>query len=469
MWVAFAAIALSPTYADFDLWGHTRFGLDWLATRSLPAVDPYSFTQDRPWINHEWLSEAAMGFAFRLGGSRGLIALKMTIAALVLAVLSRRLRGASALVWSGVLTLALLSAVTIVLTVRPHLWSLLAIVLLMTILDAPGRPGPGRIAGAAILFACWANLHGGWITGMGSLVTWSLVRSVRVPDQARSWIAVVAASLAATLANPYGVGLWRFLASTVRASRPDITEWQPLLEAPPLLWISIAVAVCLLVWLSRHATSRPSLEACAVIVLLTVASLRVMRIVSLLGPATLALLAPAIARRVGDRGRFTVATRAAAVVLAIPLVLAVIVGIGQVRRETACLRVAGQSPDRAAGASLSGLSGRVWTTFDWGEYVIWHAGPALRVSIDGRRETVYSDAVLEWQRAAERGEPAALGRMLALAPEYVWLPVTRTVARAALTARGYRVDVATPESFIAVRHDLPRLPATAIASPPCFP
>jgi hypothetical protein len=28
--------------------------------------------------------------------------------------------------------------------------------------------------------------------------------------------------------------------------------------------------------------------------------------------------------------------------------------------------------------------------FNWGEYVIWHLGPAVRVSIDGRRETVYS-------------------------------------------------------------------------------
>jgi hypothetical protein len=101
MFFAFAAVALARTYADFDLWGHTRFGLDWLATRALPSTDPFSFTQDRPWINHEWLSEAAMGLAFRLAGSRGLIVLKMTIVGVMLAVLAGRLRGASALVTSG--------------------------------------------------------------------------------------------------------------------------------------------------------------------------------------------------------------------------------------------------------------------------------------------------------------------------------------------------------------------------------
>ena len=27
--------------------------------------------------------------------------------------------------------------------------------------------------------------------------------------------------------------------------------------------------------------------------------------------------------------------------------------------------------------------------FDWGEYLIWHLGPRIKISIDGRRETAY--------------------------------------------------------------------------------
>ena len=36
------------------------------------------------------------------------------------------------------------------------------------------------------------------------------------------------------------------------------------------------------------------------------------------------------------------------------------------------------------------VEGNVATFFDWGEYVIWHLSPKVRVSLDGRRETVYS-------------------------------------------------------------------------------
>jgi hypothetical protein len=33
------------------------------------------------------------------------------------------------------------------------------------------------------------------------------------------------------------------------------------------------------------------------------------------------------------------------------------------------------------------------TMFNWGEFAIWHLGPRVKVSIDGRRETVYSEEV----------------------------------------------------------------------------
>jgi hypothetical protein len=41
----------------------------------------------------------------------------------------------------------------------------------------------------------------------------------------------------------------------------------------------------------------------------------------------------------------------------------------------------------------SGLNGNLAVHFDWGEYVLWHLGPQIKVSVDGRRETVYSDKI----------------------------------------------------------------------------
>ncbi len=73
------ALLVSGVAGDPDFWGHLRFGLDILAQRQLTAVDPYSFTQDVPWVNHEWLSELLMAAAFETAGFSGMLLLKLAV------------------------------------------------------------------------------------------------------------------------------------------------------------------------------------------------------------------------------------------------------------------------------------------------------------------------------------------------------------------------------------------------------
>src|SRR5919204_287578 len=50
--------------------------------------------------------------------------------------------------------------------------------------------------------------------GAAALTVYAAVRIVRSPRHARGWIVVLVSAGLATLLNPYGVGLWRFLATT---------------------------------------------------------------------------------------------------------------------------------------------------------------------------------------------------------------------------------------------------------------
>jgi hypothetical protein len=472
IWGAAAAATLSVTGADPDLWGHLRFGLDWWDSFSLPASDPYSFTQDKPWVNHEWLSEAAMGAAYLAGGVSGLILLKVAVIAATLAILSVRLRGATPLMRTVILGLAIVCVLPISLTVRPQIWSVVCLAALCALLDRSGPPNAGRVAACAVLFVLWANLHGGWITGAAVLIAYGGIRVVRSPSGLWSWSAMIAAPLAATLVNPYGAGLWRFLAGTVRSSRPDISEWQPMgVDSPLILWIPVAGSAIVAALLSRNARTRPSPAVWAVLILLVVAALRVHRVAPLMGPASLVLLAPGIVRAWGSVGRIRLPNRQAAYVLWIPVVVAWLAIARQAGDSLTCLTIrSGWAPDLAVARALTGSSGTLVTTFDWGEYAIWHFGPDLRVSIDGRRETVYSDRVVELHRRFERAEPAAMKEIGRLSPDYVWLPAARTSVRDWLAANGYRIDVGSAESFVAVRDGLPRLDApTGDAPSRCFP
>src|SRR5262245_29768663 len=64
-------VAAIPTNADPDLWGNLRFGLDILSIHRISTVDLYSFTQDVPWINHEWLAQVTMAIAYTVAGTLG--------------------------------------------------------------------------------------------------------------------------------------------------------------------------------------------------------------------------------------------------------------------------------------------------------------------------------------------------------------------------------------------------------------
>lgn len=70
-----------------------------------------------------------------------------------------------------------------------------------------------------------------------------------------------------------------------------------------------------------------------------------------------------------------------------------------------------------------GLQGRLVVWFDWGEYAIWHFAPDLLVSIDGRRETVYSEEVMQ-KHLNFYYVPSASDAFLAeTIPDHIWLPV----------------------------------------------
>ena len=126
-------------------------------------------------------------------------------------------------------------------------------------------------------------------------------------------------------------------------------------------------------------------------------------------------------------------------------------------------------PDVVAGESLRGSEGRLVTSFNWGEYALWHFGPALKVSVDGRRETLYADETVNAQAAILQGVTGGLAVLAQLNPDYVWLPASSEKTAEWLRANGYREDIRTEHSFIAVRRD--HAPLTAWQGQPsgCFP
>jgi hypothetical protein len=282
-----------------------------------------------------------------------------------------------------------------------------------------------------VCFAVWANLHGAWIIGLAVLGIWTLGEIWQHGTSRRSATAAAVAvlSLAATLLNPYGYGLWQFLAETVRLTRADITEWKPLIELPRAVLIveGILPVIALIACWRTRADWRPRLRDVAIIVVLIAATLRVGRIDAFLQTAIAFLLAPAIVRLFNriDLRVPSLMRRASIPVGALAVALAGYVAVSATA-NLRVVRVEGHwipDPDAAISLRAARPGAKILTWFDWGEYALWQLSPAgIRVSMDGRRETVYSARVIDDHMRFYAGRPDMVDYPDRMGADLIWLP-----------------------------------------------
>jgi hypothetical protein len=429
LWSVLIAV-VSYTTADPDLWGHVRFGLDLFRDLNIPTADPYSFTSDRAWVNHEWAAEAVMAGAFRVAGSSGLVLLK-TAAVLSFCFLLHRTLAREGV--GDALSRDLIAAVAIVMTmeqahhVRPQLFSLVCFSGLLSCL-ARGVHNPRWLIALPPLFAVWANVHGGWIVGGAVIASLTIGLAAGGARNSAIWFTGAgAASLAATLATPYGVGLWTFLGETVGFNRADIREWQPIYVLGPNLWLLWLMTLGLAATgLAQTKRTDIRWERVLVVAVLAIMSLQVSRLLAFFALSTLFCFGGAIVHRLGrvrvaGSSHRRVSLRAVCAVA----VCVIVVAVPTIAVNAASVRIDPRHvPEAAAVEFLRARASpaRVLVWFNWGQYAIWHLPAGMQVSIDGRRETVYSAALQERHLRFYFDLPGGAALPGELNADYVWLP-----------------------------------------------
>lgn len=401
----FAAAALPS--AQSDTWWQLRTGQLIVQTGSIPTTDPFSSTvRGGPWPNHEWLAEVLFYLAYALGGLPALFALCAGLIVLAWGGLALVCEGpgrvrAAALLLGATSQAALWSA-------RPHLFSL---ALLAAALGLVPRRRLHWLYPA--LFLLWANLHAGVAFGGALLAAATLVafardwrdwRGWRRSDGAR-WALIVLASGLATLANPLGIGLWRYvLASFGDTTRAYLTEWQP----PSLGWPAsypffMLLGMCVAAVVVARASWRGQRDwtLLAVALVFGLLGLRSIRHTAFLPLVAAPLLTrplrdwPALAARGGRRGLAHLA-----------LLLVVAAGAG-----LAVLRAWASTPPVPLGpaivAAVRGCDGVLYNTYDAGGLLIW-AVPERPVFVDNRQDPYPADLLFRAVLAEQRGEYQAL-------------------------------------------------------------
>ncbi|HEV2460327.1 MAG TPA: hypothetical protein VGS80_18370, partial [Ktedonobacterales bacterium] len=172
-----------------------------------------STTYGHPTIYWEWLSQVIYALGLRLGGLNGVVTVAAALVAAtgvsLFAILRRR--GVPLLAAVGLALLGI-GLTSITWTARAQLFSLLFTVWWTEWIWRYWRDGnPRRLWAFPLAMAVWVNLHGGFLGGLillgtAAAVAW-LFHQRRGQANPRHLTLALAGSLAATLVNPWGIGL----------------------------------------------------------------------------------------------------------------------------------------------------------------------------------------------------------------------------------------------------------------------
>jgi hypothetical protein len=257
VWLLLLAAGRSAFFKDPGTFWHTTTG-ELVLKDGFLRTDPYTFTfAGTWWVPYQWLGEVGMALAHRAGGFDTQLLGAVTIIAAVFAWLTARLlrTGLHPILAGGVVALALAAAGSHF-HVRPHLFTLACMVVVVELLAATdtARPRLKILYFLIPLCVVWTNVHGGVLGGIGTVgiafAGWVVFWKIGRPSPVKSWrdagvLALVVGGCAlGTLASPYGLDMlktWNVIMGAPEL-REIIAEHRPLDVTAPYAWPVLALA-----------------------------------------------------------------------------------------------------------------------------------------------------------------------------------------------------------------------------------
>jgi hypothetical protein len=407
---------LTNTTADPDLWGYLSFGRLFWKTGKFPYHDVFAYLPTlSPWVYHEWLTGVIFYPLYQTLGAPGLQTFKYAFGftTLWLIFATARRRGAGPI--AAILTLFLVSGFLAIgySPVRAQVFTYAFFSLTLYILETVRLTGRWRILWLLVpMQVVWANLHGGFLAGLGIIFLYGLGDTLSRRPFSPYW-GVLALAGSATLINPYGLKYWSYMISAISLPRPEITEWVSVWGAyqkgvffNEFFIFSLVLVITLLffIW-SKWWELTPVL----VFGLASYLGLRHLRhqvffflVLGAYFPTVLTSFLHVLRSDYHLQIIRHTWVRTTAILLGALMVL--FYARQTLMQEPFSLKLpplpkAQQKSQiyyptgAVAYIQEHGLTGNLLTQFGWGEYLIWIIYPQCHVSLDGRYETVYPDDI----------------------------------------------------------------------------
>ncbi|MEO7193063.1 MAG: hypothetical protein ABI051_18600 [Vicinamibacterales bacterium] len=484
---------------DPDLYGHLAYGR-YFAASGLAGIDPFAYTTSGAhWVAFEYLAQIAIWFAYAALGPAGLIVLKSIIGGTAVWLLWMSIRSTTE---EPHVYLPVFVLCTVPLTryflFRPQLFTFVCFAAFVAVLFRTLLRHRAPLWVLPPLMLTWVNTHAGFIAGIGALGLSLLIRvSANVHQHrgssGRPWFSdtgqlftTLAACCAVTLATPWRLDLWRYIAAELvhGTNRRYVAEWQPVSWArEPWSAISLAAilgALTLATWSSagrrRRVHGLPPWQwaaTCAPLLAMAMLSVRHVPLAAIWSAPVISLLATS-GWNAGRGQTFARLWLIVTTTAALPLVAAVLYVAEHPAPRIAVggVLLGSRDPCRAAAfLRINHVRGNIFTPLWWGSYLTWQLSPDMRVSMDGRNISAFPDpTVLENLRFYTQQTGSDPATPLQYDTDLLLVPADAPVLAAVRQSHLWQSLYADEDAALFTRSDRPvRSNETRVPPPACSP
>ncbi|MFZ5524997.1 MAG: hypothetical protein ACOY9D_13095 [Pseudomonadota bacterium] len=383
---------------DIDFWWHIAAGRNILESGAIPGTDPFGVydaasSKGQTVLKSQWLGQVLLYSVFRWFDLDGIILFRAGVLTLCLVIVYLRCRiaGTASLYGLGITALAGMAILPYT-GERPQLFSFLCLSLIFLLLDrfmANGRRW--QLYCIPLVMLLWSNAHGGAVLGMVALGLFgaAYVLEYRLAEgrfdtpQIKLMIIVVVLSAVTLVLAPNGLETIRYLVYLESSSIP-IRERTSEYASPWELWrtalyywvFMVAALVSLPGFLKREYWKQGG-----VVVAIGAISVTAYRYI----PLFVLLAAPYVAASL-ERLSSRLKPPAVAVNLSVLIVSLALLGYGIKQGRVFQHGILENKFPAGAVAFIKAnqLGGRIFSSMNWGGYLIWNLPDKVNVFIDGR-------------------------------------------------------------------------------------
>jgi hypothetical protein len=415
---------------DVDLWARLAVGSIFFQTGHVMRHDIFSYLPTKDlWIDHEWGASVVFYFFAKYMGDWGIFALKavilLTIFILIIKIIklhTGKYAGVFYLTFTGFSLLPYIANL-----IRCQMFTFLFFTLWVYALERIRRGEDRLIWIFPATMLLWANMHGGFLAGIGLVFIYALGELFNRKDYLK-YFGILAFIIPVTLINPYGWKFWDYIITAAIMPRPYIGEWASINISGPIhifAGIKIHVLVGFMIFFVLMLVAsiklllqkeKPDWTRIILFIVLLYLGIKhqrhtvffVLAASSLFYHQYLNLFMPV-------EGFIKNKLAAKAYEMWEPvrrnfcyLMLGLICVYIMPRLSTSIV----VAPSAYPVGSLefikqNNITGNLATLFDWGSYAFWKLYPQCKVLIDGRYEEVYPDYIYNeaMQFSQHQGDP----------------------------------------------------------------